>query len=169
LGKREFIISTANSGDAENDLKCLIRELAREMSYDAINSEFENPSFAIQHSKNQPWIPFAKGTTIIGTTMDHKISRKHQTKRSRITQDSDHYNGSGDKPIVTHYTPVSPTNGSYTGMAGSNDTKQHTVDTTNTVNQTYAINNPEVTLLKSQFSVLQHTVDTLKTKNFDYC
>jgi hypothetical protein len=108
MGQREFIVSTAKSGDAENYLKCLIGELAREMSFDAINSEFENPTFAIQQAKKFKWIPFAKGATIVGTTSVKKNKPKfsNQTKSSNSRERSLFNNnyGTSDRQIYSSYS-----------------------------------------------------------------
>jgi hypothetical protein len=177
MGQQEFIVSTANSGDAENYLKCLIGELAREMSFDAINSEFENPTFAIQQAKNFKWIPFAKGATIVGTTSVKKTNRNFQTKQSRVTHENNHYSTTTMAPVITKYTPVTPTNGTYASIATKSNKNPYwhhmgasTVENISVIDpevtvlktQFKPVVDPEIILLKTQFTALQNTVDILK-------
>jgi hypothetical protein len=162
LGKREFIISDDNFGDVENYLALLIGELSREMTYDAIMSEFSDPDYAVNQSQRNKWKPFSRVFVIQEPPTPKPYSTPNTNKRSITHRDNDIQ----PKTNIAHQNiPSRVTQGVSFLQKTTNQlpvTPLPHVATTNITNQP----DQEVIVLRDQVLRLESTVNALtKTMN----
>jgi hypothetical protein len=134
MGKREFIVSNENYGDAEDLLRVIKGELARQMSFGAIQQEFDKEINIDKEMKRQTWTPFTRAANIIPSVLYEHNTNVNNNKRLRTNEkehQQQHY------PYHLHHNIVSPKaqtkSGQYTySQATTGDTLVSTLTSPNT-------------------------------------
>jgi hypothetical protein len=107
---REFLVKINYVGEATSYLERARGELARNMTNTSIFEVFEDPNAAIKESKNTPWKPFTRTSSIVETMTINQMNPYNNNKRTRsVMSDKSNYSKPPLNPYTQHSTlPTSP-------------------------------------------------------------
>jgi hypothetical protein len=158
-GKREFLITRNNSGDAETLLKVIQEEIARKVNIEAIQREFINELEVMEEMEDEEWCPFERTSMLQGAPIEKKTVTTNFNKQSRIHKESEHYGQQNKMENVQSVTTTrSYINSGQSYAQVANDKVNSSIIPIHTKID------PEYTSLKTHVETLQETVVELKNQ-----